>query len=162
MHCMCVDRARGITCSPPPPQLILFPPLPLDFFSFISLCLLCSHLPSSSLVSPAVFQLVGYSRPNQSHISVCFSQQLFCVKGRQGHLQPPCSIPRGCSVHMCCLLCRSLLCAGGPFPLTEEAGLLPHSDLHPTNHGCGAVTSLFLDQQGVCPCTHSRWYAPPT
>lgn len=74
----------------------------------------------------------------------------------------PLSVSQGvCSLHTCWLSCRSLLCAGGPLPPAEEARLLPHPDLHPSHHGCGAVTGLLLDQQGVCSCSHCRRYPPP-
>lgn len=154
----------------PPPHSLL----PLDFIPFPSVCCapssfltpFCpSYLPSSvssSCFSHDFLQLAGYSSPNTSDISICFSQQPFCFKGMQGH--PFCATHAlslgGCSLHMCCLSCRSLLCAGGPFPPPEEAGLLSHTDVHPSYNGCCAVTSLFLDQQRVCSCTYSCRYSP--
>lgn len=151
----------------PPPHSLL----PLDFIPFPNVCCAPSSFPPpffvlpllpSSCLSHAVLQLAGYSSPNSSNISICFSLSSYSVsragKGIRSVL--PCSVPQGCSLHTCCLSCRSLLCAGGPFPPPEEAGLLPHTDLHPSYNGGCAVTSLFLDQQRVCSCTHSRWYAP--
>lgn len=130
----------------PPPSLLLFCPSSSSFLLSLACCLTVSGL----------FQ--SYS----SNISICFSLSSYSVsragKGIRSLL--PCSVPRGCSLHTCCLSCRSLLSAGGPFPPPEEAGLLPHTDLHPSYNGGCAVTSLFLDQQRVCSCTHSRWYAP--
>lgn len=65
----------------------------------------------------------------------------------QSRASAPCcpALSLSLSRHKCCLSFRSLLCAGGPFPPSEEAGLLPHPDLHPPHYGCGVVTSLLLD-----------------
>lgn len=110
-------------------------------------CSLPYSLPSSCL-SHAVMQLAGFSSPSSAiyrlYISLSASYSVSRAgKGIRSLL--PCSVPEGCSLHMCCLSCRSLLCAGGPFPPPEEARLLPHTDLHPPHNGCRAVTSLFLD-----------------
>lgn len=67
--------------------------LPLDFIPSPNVCCApfsvpppsCpSSLPSSCL-SHAVLQLAGDSSPHSSSTSICFSQQLSCFKGRQGH-----------------------------------------------------------------------------
>lgn len=155
------------------PHALLHPPprslLPLHFIPFPNVCCARSPFPPifffypSSLpysrLSHAVLQFAGYSSPNSSTEFMYCSQQLFCFKGMQGHWF--CASPAlSLRVHMRCLSCRSLLCAGGPFSPPEEAGLLPHTDVHPSYNGCCAVPSLFLDQQGVRSCTHSCRYAP--
>lgn len=129
------------------------PPPPL-FFTFFLIhplrchMLLCSSKPITRLTA-AIHKY-----------TICQNQ--FSFKGIQGRLLcAPFSTSQGvCSLHTCCLSCRSLLCAGGPLPPAEEARLLPHPDLHPSHHGCGAVTGLLLDQQGVCSCPHCRRYPP--
>lgn len=169
---MCLDRAgqcyaewhRMLSSIPHPAHCFLstlfhfqmsavLAPPSLLFFFFNP-----SSLPYSRL-SHAVLQFAGYSSPNSSTEFMYCSQQLFCFKGMQGHWF--CASPAlSLRVHMRCLSCRSLLCAGGPFSPPEEAGLLPHTDVHPSYNGCCAVPSLFLDQQGVRSCTHSCRYAP--
>lgn len=81
-------------------------------------------------------------------------------KGMQGHLPRATLLCLRGFALFTRLSCRSLLCAGGPLPPAEEAGLLPHPDLHPSHNDRGAITGLILDQQGVCPCTHCRRYFP--
>lgn len=146
-------------CSPPAPSphtpsyrlhpiskcLLRSLPLPsyLLFFFFFTLPLflsLVSHMLSYSWQAIPVLTATIYLNISP--------RQLFRFKGRQGHpfCVLPCSVPQGCALHMCCLSCRSLLCAGGPFPPPEEARLLPHTDLHPSHNGCCAVASVFLDQ----------------
>lgn len=53
---------------------------------------------------------------------------------------------------------RSVFCPGCPFLSSEEAWLSSHPDVHPVDYGGCAVTSGFLDQQGVCPGSDSGWY----
>ncbi len=53
---------------------------------------------------------------------------------------------------------RSVLGPGCPFLSSEEAWLSSHPDVHPVDYGGGAVTSGFLDQQGVCPGSNGGWY----
>lgn len=129
-----------------------------------SLLFLVLFLHSSLLfcsLSCCVLQLGDYSSLNSTNMSTVHAFLSKCSFSRASkviHSVLPCSVPWGCSLHMCCLSFRSLLCAGGPFPPPEEARLLPHTDLHPSYYGCGALTSLFLDQQRVGSCAHSCWY----
>ena len=155
----------------PPPHSLL-PPPPLDFIPLPNVCcasssfplvLLSSFLSSSPLVSPVLsYRLWAIPVLTAAiHLQYVFLSSSSVSRAGKGIRSAfPCSVPRGCSLHTCCLSCRSLLCAGGPFPPPEEAGILPHTDIHSPYHGCRSVTSLFLDQQGVCPCSHSCWYIP--
>lgn len=158
-ECLCVSTEQSsfthgdTACSPPAPT----PHTPSYRLHPISKCLLHSLLLAFFFTLPLFLSLVShmlsYSWPAIPVLTATIylnisPRQLFRFKGRQGHpfCVLPCSVPQGCALHMCCLSCRSLLCASGPFPPAEEARLLPHTDLHPSHNGCCAVASVFLDQ----------------
>ena len=148
--------------SRPPPHS----PLPLDFIPFPNVCYAPPSYPTPfrppSLfllsLSHDVLQIVGYSTSYSNQYIYMFLSAAVLFQGQSRANVLCCSLPQGFSLHTCCLSFRSLLCAGGPFQTPEEAGLLPHTDVHPSYNGCCAVPSLFLDQQRVCSCTHSCWY----
>lgn len=161
--CMCSDRAgqqthSGTACSPPAPTSLA--PSPSSSFLpsfFLSHCLL-SSLPISSFFCSLRLSNLFLS---WQHQQLVLSAAIPFWRASKGICSVrPRSVPHTRCLLTCCLSCRSLLCAGGLFSPPEEAGLLPHTDLHPSYHGCRTVTSLFLDQQRVCSCTHSCWYAP--